>query len=45
LGLGIGMERTAAVDNSVENSSLLAVGADFDEHVARRMRAACEQSD
>ena len=45
LGLGIGMERTAAVDNSVDKSLPLAVEAGFEERVARRMRSGCEQSD
>ena len=44
-GLGIGMDRAAVVDNSVDKSPPLAVEARFDEPAARRMRAACEQFD
>ena len=44
-GLGIGMDRAAAVDNSGDKSLPLAVEARFDEQVVRRVIAASEQFD
>jgi hypothetical protein len=39
------MDRAPAVDNSVDRLLSLAVEARFDEPVARRVSAACEQFD
>jgi hypothetical protein len=44
-GLGIGIGRAAAVDNSVGKSLSLDVEARFDEPVAHRVSVACEEFD